>query len=563
MTQAAIQAIQKQLVALSTPPIQSIKDSSTEGEKKTQGAEEKAEVAVEVKGKETAVTQGESSFSQALEEGEIDEPYVPEYVERVFTTEEFTADEAQVDEEDEFADEYAFHDDCLLSGVEEIITKNIQDAQDLLKRKLERVRKALERKEREKDVILKEGPLWDEARTLFKKKELTLEKNEDMVVLDHIRELRSQFQDIHKFYENFSDQVTNVSVSAQKSGWMMYINFKDSGSKLLSTKSFKKMNIVELFVLMKKVIKGGAKINELMRSFIEDKIKEIGVEAFQNPPVVKYYKPSTLHNMTLSDECLDRSHLEFMKYVEGQLRCKANRTKDDQAAAEMLYAFRLNRAVKVDLSTLKNEPRLYLRPVYTEKEDGTEALEEVADSKPHIRFRNDKPWFTFQKARGGIVKVIVESLKENNSESIFRVLSMIKRSTFKSDKLYLEVIEKIHRNNLDEEVVNNTSRVQGFPKRITVYMFSKKASLDFEGIKSINSTAYLTEMLKKLEDPPPVNALEVEARDLVKVGLELISEELRQLKAERIRKAKESASEETMIYLFSLEEQETCNLFTL
>ena len=177
-----------------------------------------------------------------------------------------------------------------------------------------------------------------------------------------------------------------------------------------------------------------------------------------------------------------------MKYVEGQLRCKANRTKDDQAAVEMLYAFRLNRAIKVDLTTLKNEPRFYLRPVYTVKEDGSEALEEVADSKPHIRFRNDKPWFTFQRERGGLVKVIVKSLKENNSESIFRVLSMIKRSTFKVDKLYLEAIEKIHRNKLDEEVVNNTSRVQGFPKRITVYMFSKKAFLDFEGIKTINST---------------------------------------------------------------------------
>ena len=542
MTQAAIQAIQKQLAALSTPPITSIKDSSTEGEKKTQGAEEKAEVAVEGKGKET-VTQGESSFSHALEEGEIDEPYVPEYVEKVFTVEEFTADEAQVDEEDEFADEYAFHNDCLLSGVDEVISSNIQETQDLLRRKLERVRKALERKEREKDVILKEGPQWDEARSLFKKKELTLDKNEDRVVLDRIRELRSQQPNIHNFYEKFFDEVTNVSVSAQKSGWMMYINFRDSGSKLLSTKSFKKMNIVELFVLMKKVIQGGGKINELMRSFIEDKIKEISVKAFQDPPVVKYYKPSTLHNMTLSDECLDRNHLEFLKYVESQLRCKANRTNEDQAAAELLYAFRLNRAIKVSLSTLKKEPRLYMRPVYTVKEDGSEVIEEVADSKPHIRFKNDKPWFTFQKARGGLAKVTVESLKENNSEAIFRVLSMIKRSTFKADKLYLEAIEKIYRDKLQEEAVNNTSRVQGFPKRITVYMFSKKASLEFEGIKTINSTAYLTEMLKKLEDPPPVNALEVEARDLVKARLELISEELRQLKAERSKKAKESAKQ--------------------
>ena len=45
-----------------------------------------------------------------------------------------------------------------------------------------------------------------------------------------------------------------------------------------------------------------------------------------------------------------------------------------------------------------------------------------------------------------------------------------------------------------------------------MYMFSKKASLEFEGIKSINSTAYLSEMLKKLEDPPPLNALEVEGQ---------------------------------------------------
>ena len=101
--------------------------------------------------------------SLVLEEGEIDKPYVSKFVDKVFTTKEFTAGEAQVDEEDEFADEYAFHDDCLLSGVKEIITKDIQVTHDLLKRKMERVRKALERREREKDVILKEGPLWDEA----------------------------------------------------------------------------------------------------------------------------------------------------------------------------------------------------------------------------------------------------------------------------------------------------------------------------------------------------------------------------------------------------------------
>ena len=125
----------------------SFKDYSTEGGGGKTQVEEKAEAVAKGKGKEI-VTKGESSFPHVLEEGEIDEPYIPEYVERVFTMEEFTADEAQVDEEDEFADEYAFHNDCLYSGIDEVISSNIQDAQDLLKRKLERVRKALERKKK-------------------------------------------------------------------------------------------------------------------------------------------------------------------------------------------------------------------------------------------------------------------------------------------------------------------------------------------------------------------------------------------------------------------------------
>ena len=145
LTQADVHVIQEQLAALSTPPISSSKDNTTEGWKKTQEKEEKVVAVVEGKGKEIVI-EGESSFSHVLEEGEIDEPYVPEYEESVFTAEEFTADKDQVDEEDEFADEYVFHNDCLLNRIDEVISPTVQAAQELLKRKLERVRKALERK---------------------------------------------------------------------------------------------------------------------------------------------------------------------------------------------------------------------------------------------------------------------------------------------------------------------------------------------------------------------------------------------------------------------------------
>ena len=76
-----------------------------------------------------------------------------------------------------------------------------------------------------------------------------------------------------------------------------------------------------------------------------------------------------------------------------------------------------------------------------------------------------------------------------------------------------------------------------------MFMFSQKASLEFEGVKSINNTAYLSEMLKKLEVPPLVNALKVEARDLVKARLDLLTEELKQLHQERLKKKKEATKQ--------------------
>ena len=83
LTQVVVHAIQEQLAALSTPPIPSSKDNTTEGEKKTQ---EKVVAVAEGKGKELAI-KGESSFSLVLKEGEIDKPYVLEYVEGVFSAE--------------------------------------------------------------------------------------------------------------------------------------------------------------------------------------------------------------------------------------------------------------------------------------------------------------------------------------------------------------------------------------------------------------------------------------------------------------------------------------------
>lgn len=46
------------------------------------------------------------------------------------------------------------------------------------------------------------------------------------------------------------------------------------------------------------------------------------MDVHDKPPLVKYYKNRLMHNMTLTTEGLDKSIVEYMKYVEGQLRRK-------------------------------------------------------------------------------------------------------------------------------------------------------------------------------------------------------------------------------------------------
>ena len=60
---------------------------------------------------------------------------------------------------------------------------------------------------------------------------------------------------------------------------------------------------------------------------------------------------------------------------------------------------------------------------------------------------------------------------------------------------------------------------------------------------SLKESSQSTEMLKKLEVPPSVNTLEVEARDLFKARLDLVIEELKQLHQDELKKKKGASKE--------------------
>ena len=97
-------------------------------------------------------------------------------------------------------------------------------------------------------------------------------------------------------------------------------------------------------------------------------------------------------------------------------------------------------------------------------EDGLDVLEKIVDSNPSIKLKDGKAWIRLQKVRGGWATVTIDSLIENNSVTIFRVLSLIKRSTCKEDKLYLREVSQIPKDKQIVETINDTQRVQGHPE---------------------------------------------------------------------------------------------------
>ena len=65
-----------------------------------------------------------------------------------------------------------------------------------------------------------------------------------------------------------------------------------------------------------------------------------------------------------------------------------NRTDQDLVASELLYAFKLNRAVDISKTYLQRETRIYLKPVFVIQEDGTKSFEVIANSKPCIKIQD-------------------------------------------------------------------------------------------------------------------------------------------------------------------------------
>ncbi|KAL8119136.1 hypothetical protein AgCh_016589 [Apium graveolens] len=203
---------------------------------------------------------------------------------------------------------------------------------------------------------------------------------------------------------------------------------------------------------------------------------DVSPQTFMYPFVIKLIAGGRLQNITLSDQHIRTIRYLQLTFLESQLRSKrakltapgVKRSEADVKAAEVLYAYRLNDKMIRD----------------TEKD----------------------------------MRAITREYHETQA------LTDVKLSTYKDDKVALIPIIKILDEVMEEESINDTRRVRGHPKKITVFVMSRKSSLLFDLVPKCSKVKYLEIMLHELNNPPPVNALEIEARDFVQARLNEMKE---------------------------------------
>ena len=210
---------------------------------------------------------------------------------------------------------------------------------ELRKKKLDKF------KARKLDSSVKAGPERDSARELLAKPKIISRKNDDASLLSWLEADRRFNRSIHQYHNALDHEITAMSVLALSVGWQVIVNCISIGVKTVSSQFLQKRSLTELYVLKKKIHGRGPKVNELLRDMITRWMEDVGIELHNNPAMVKYYKDDMFQHMNIEYVSLDSYSMSALEFVKRSLRSKGYLTKEKLNVAELIYAYRLNRAV--------------------------------------------------------------------------------------------------------------------------------------------------------------------------------------------------------------------------
>ena len=133
-----------------------------------------------------------------------------------------------------------------------------------------------------------------------------------------------------------------------------------------------------------------------------------------------------------------------------------------------------------------------------------------------------------------------------SSKRITRAIGRVKWSVVKEDKVVLKKLLEHLEVRKVVETMQNTSRVHTHPSKIIMTIEGMELKLTFKKLKQMVHIPSLEMMKKKLEQPPPENALE-------QVALNVITSRIKEIEAKMARRKEEEASKKRAMFPVEIE----------
>ncbi|KAL8121917.1 hypothetical protein AgCh_018593 [Apium graveolens] len=283
-----------------------VEDSSTKGEKKGRILEDKDGL---------FEAEEESDFGEWEEEAQVDPVFEKEFQQQQL---ELKRKEAELKKVSQIID----------------MRKNIERTETLEKQRLHDIKA----KERRRDVRLKIGEKWDEARRVLDM--LQLSRNNDRQFLHLLDKLEISNPNNDVYMNAIKTEVSRITAAFDRSlnEMSIFVYCQSEGSFKVSLHLFENHSLSEIWVLLNKV-KRSSELNEVLRERLKEFASRASPQVVNNPHQVRFFKSDCLQICQLDSQSLKDYSAKHLVWMEHHLRTAGYSSMLKTQAADLIQAY--------------------------------------------------------------------------------------------------------------------------------------------------------------------------------------------------------------------------------
>ena len=223
-----------------------------------------------------------------------------------------------------------------MKKVSQIIDKHkeLQREENLEKQRLFNIRV----EERRRDVRLKIGARWDEARRVFDLPQLST--NDDRKFLHLLDRLETANPNFDMYMDAIKVEISSISAGFDRhlNEMSIFVTCQREGSYKVSLQLFENRSLSETWVLLSKV-KRSSELNEILRERLKQIAARASPQVINLPFQVRFFKSECLQICNLDPQSLKDYSAKHLVWMENHLRTAGFSSELKSQAADLIQTY--------------------------------------------------------------------------------------------------------------------------------------------------------------------------------------------------------------------------------